>query len=67
MFDRDSYYSKTDVVKKFKISSKKFDALVSEKALKEVNNDIVYFDYTITTRYILKSDIDSLNLQLRTT
>lgn len=65
MFDRDLYYSKTDVIKKYKISSKKFDILVSEVGLKEVHTDIVYPDYTITTRYILKSEIESLNLELR--
>lgn len=65
MFPRDKYYSKTEVIKKFKISSKKYDILVKERGFSEINTLIDLGHYQMTTRYVLKKDIDTLNLLLR--
>lgn len=65
LFDRDKYYSQTDVVKKFKISVKKYKELLKEKGFKVHTTHIDYVTYTIDTIYVLKSDIDSLGLELR--
>lgn len=65
MFDRDSYYSQTDVLKNFQISDKKLKALFVVHYVPVVSNLITYGNYySITAKYRLKTDVDALMVQL---
>jgi len=65
LFQRDLYYSQTDVIRKYKISVKKYKELIKEKGFNIHSVHIDYITYSMDTIYILKSDIDSLGLELR--
>jgi len=64
MFDRDKYYSLTEVVKKFKISRVKYHQLLKDKNIPIESTLIDYGDYRIETIYVERSIIDGL-LELR--
>lgn len=64
MFDRDSYYSQTDILKNFQISEKRLKALLLVHYVPVVSNVITYGNYySITAKYRLKADIEALMFQ----
>ena len=65
MFNRKLYYSQTDVVKRFKVSIKQFKQLLVENNIPQINKEINLGMFEVTTIYVLKSDIDKLNLEIR--
>ena len=61
LFDRDNYYSQTEVLKNFKITAKEFRELLLINYVPVRTNLITYGNYySITAKYYLKSDIDLL-------
>lgn len=63
MFIRNSYYSQTEAVKKFRITVKKYKEII--KDMEQVNREIDLGGYTVTTIYIRKELIDALKIELR--
>lgn len=65
MFNRDLYYSQTEILKIFQLSDKKLKALLLVHYVPVVSNLINYGNYySITAKYRLKADIDALMVQL---
>ena len=65
MIDRSLYYSFTEVIKKFKISRVKYHALLKEKNIPFESVHIDFGTYQMNTIYVLKTTIESLNLEIR--
>ncbi|WP_428329022.1 hypothetical protein [Mucilaginibacter sp.] len=61
MFERDRYYSLTEIQKKFKISRFKLSKLLDEHKPPVIENKITYGAYySLTAKYYLIEDIDSI-------
>lgn len=65
MFNRSQYYSQTEATKVYKLSIKQFKQLIADHQIQQVNKDIQFEGYTVTTVYVLKAEIDKLNLPKR--
>ena len=65
MFPRNKYYSQTDVLKKYKINAKDYQDILQQKKIDIVSKDINLGEFNVKTIYVLKKDVEVLNLQLR--
>jgi hypothetical protein len=64
MFERELYYSQTEILKNFQVSDKKLKAFFLVHYVPVVSNLITYGNYySITAKYRLKSDIAALMVQ----
>lgn len=62
-FNREKYYSITDVLKKYLISSKQYKELI--KDLPKVGREADLGIFKVNAVYVLREDIEGLNLTLR--
>ena len=61
MFDRENYYSLTDIQKQFRISRSKVAKILDEHQPPVIENKITYGTYySLTAKYYLKKDIDKI-------
>jgi hypothetical protein len=61
LFDRENYYSQTEILKTFKISAKKLNELLITNYVPVKTNLITYGNYySLTAKYYPKTDIDLL-------
>lgn len=63
MFQRHLYYSQTEVLKKYQISLKKYKEILP--TLTQINNVVDMGTHTLTTIYVLRTDIERLGLKER--
>ena len=63
MFERNKYYSQTEVLKKYKISLKQFRDLL--KNMNVIKKKIDLGNYEVITCYVLKEELESLDLELK--
>lgn len=64
-FPRELYYSQTEACKKFKISVKQFKQMLIDHSITVVSHRVDLGGFEVDTIYVLKEDIDKLNLPLR--
>ena len=61
MFNREAYYSLTDIQKKFKVSPSKLTKLLDEHKPPVIENKITYGTYySLTANYYLREDVENL-------
>lgn len=65
MFPRHLYYSQSEVCTKYQITPRMYQELLVERNIPQVNKVVDLGGYTVTTRYVLKEDVESLNLNTR--
>jgi hypothetical protein len=65
MFNRGEYLSQTQVLKAYKVNAKAYQDLLQQHNIPVVSNHAQMEGYKVTTRYVLKIDVEKLNLQLR--
>lgn len=65
MFKRDLYYSITEVVKIFKITAKDYKSLLIQNNIPAIKKPVNLGNYQVESIYVLKSDVESLNLKKR--
>lgn len=65
MFPRNQYYSQTELVKTFQISSKKLKEAIVANNIPVIKKDIDLGEYSVKGLYVLKTDIAKLNLKPR--
>lgn len=65
MFPRHKYYSITEVVKLYKITSEAYKKLLVDTKTPVVENTINLSEYSVNAKYVLKEDVDKLGLQKR--
>jgi len=63
--ERSKYYSQTDVLKKYKLSAEQYKLLIDQHQITTYQPKIDLGTYQVQAIYTLKSEIDSLNLELR--
>jgi hypothetical protein len=65
MFDRSKYYSQTEALKIFKISMARYKRCLLENNIPVVSHPVDLGGYLVDTKYVLKEDIEKLNLSKR--
>ncbi|RZK45966.1 MAG: hypothetical protein EOO97_00075 [Pedobacter sp.] len=65
MFNRGDYYSQTEVLKTYKVSSKRYQELLEEHGVEPIRRPVQMEGYEVNTLYVLKEDLEKLNLEKR--
>lgn len=65
LFDRDSYLSQTQIVKRYQLNVKQFKQLIKDHNLQVIAKEIDLGEFKVITCYVKREDIDKLNLPTR--
>lgn len=64
-FPRHLYYSQTDVLRRYRVSARDYQALLEERGIEPVKRVVILDGYEVETIYVLITDVEKLNLEQR--